>query len=330
MLLRPLLAFTILSLSTLAGALTAHAELPRDCYFSSPGYELQMFREQESQMIQWDQIYNNSSYGSARSREADIKRQAHARAALEMLGAQGALMRQPHAVLSDLSNDLINRANYSSYGSFRNRTYRSAQDIAVAAYVQKGIENVRCDTLSGQEALDGARHYQNLESNSSYGSVKNVASRQLREVAFESALQKITQELRMGGVDFRSLQSEGARYSSLESNTSYGSAGNVLYRALKETAYQSALESLQRQLRYVSSNELFSLEQNFESRANYSSYGSATNVHFRAAREMVTTEISRRTYNLIPSPVPAPTAPNRCPDPNTHFDSRIGRCVANR
>jgi len=352
MLLRPLLAFTILGLSTLASALTANAGLPRDCYLSNPGYELQMFREQENQMISWQNIYYNSSSGSSREREANIKRRAHADAALSVIQNRDSLYRYPHQTISNFADEMTNKLYNSSSGGVLEQTYRSALNISLQAFVEKGSENLRCETLSGEETLNGAIVYENLLYNASSGSAREFAFRQLRNLAYQTAGDKLEQEYRYGGMDFRSLQNQAIQMHNRYYNASSGSVAENLFRRVRDVALDAALETFRGQIAYISMPQLAQLENEFQNQYYNASSGSKLESHYRSMRDQCRSEINRRSYQPMPQPrypVPVPVpmpqsprpvppvynprpvpAPNRCPDPNTRFDTRIGRCVANR
>lgn len=328
--LRPLLSASLVAALAILSALSAEASIPRDCYQSVPGYQLQMFRDQEAQMLQWNSIYQQSPSGSAREREADIKRKAHARAAIETIQIPGALLQYPHAQIDAFASEMQSKYNQAQSGSFIESTYLSARNLSLDAYLQKGIENLNCETLDLNSTIAAASTYQSLYNQSQSGSRRESIFLQLRNAAYTQADIRVEQVLRYHGLNFRQLEAMGADYQSRYNQAQSGSRAETFYRRARDIAYESALATFQSSIYQIQSYELSSLEREYHSRYNQAQSGSRLESYARQIRDLARAELARRGgVNPAPVPVPVPVPTPYCPDPNTHWDARLQRCVAN-
>jgi len=326
--LRPTLSVLAISALAVLSALSAEAGLPLDCYQSLPGYQIQMFHDQEAQMHSWNQVYQQAPSGSAREREADIKRRAHAQAALDTIQAPGALTQYPHVEIDAFVNETSAKYQQAQSGSFIESTYLSARNLSFEAYRQKGIENLNCQTMTLDATLSAALTYNQIYQQAQSGSRREAIALELRNTAYSLADVRVEQELNYFGLDFRALEARAVTYNQGYQQAQSGSRVEQFYLRARNLAYEAASRTVLSAIPQLQTYDLANMDREYHGRYQQAQSGSRAESYALTVRNAVRNELSRRGGVGPVPPIPVPQ-PGYCPDPNTHFEPSLGRCVSN-
>lgn len=257
-------------------------------------YILDQFRQLEQDALYWHGVYARASSGSWEESDARNRLRATTDRAVSLLSDAYAVGR---ADLDLIENEALNqhrRYNAASSGSLIESFHRQALRLLMTG-LKAGLElRANSGTLSWRTLEQLMIRYQRGYAQASSGSIIEAGYR----AALISARDLANQELQRQGayLSLHELDQLVAEFYSGYARASSGSLIEAGYRTLTRTASELGLQRLRADVLHTDSGTLYSMQSHYNSLYNRASSGSILESHYRQAREVVRSEISRRGY----------------------------------
>ncbi len=268
---------------------------PPECGSSYPGYAIQQFQDLELRMLDWNARYSRAPSGSFEERDADFRRREAGDSALQVLRSGYGLGDYPLATLERFATELGDKYSRAPSGSYIETIYNSGRRLAWDAYQAKGERNLSCYGLAWESARDGALYFDQLYNRAPSGSLSESAYRSLRLTAWNRATALLNEWFRYSNTqDFRSLDRLAQEFHSLYNQASSGSQRETFYNSARRIAWDTGLEQARRNFPYLSTQELSSIQVEFNSCYQRSPSGSLQENFCRNVRDLAQQELQRR------------------------------------
>lgn len=287
---KKILFFAIVLLG-ISNQLTAQAQTnpppnPQQCGgWGGDQYVLEPYYRAEHDMLYWNQVYQNAPSGSWEERDADLRRRQAGDQALQAI-SYGSLGQLSEYSVHQFGLENDQKFNAAPSGSMTEGFYRSARQLVWPAYVNNVRNTLVCFGLDWRSVINKGLELDQLYQAAPSGSMKEGAYRQAEQMTWAQANEVLYRDLSWGRYDFRGLEALGAEFQAGYAAATSGSMKEGFYDRARRTAYDSAYQTLSREIYSYSIQQLYGMEQEYNSRFQSAPSGSVQEAYYRRVRDL--------------------------------------------
>ena len=255
------------------------------------GWGLQQFARDEQDALAWNQKYNAAPSGSWDESYARDQRAQAVQRAVNDIGPQ-AFQGMRSADIEAFADQITNKYNAAPSGSVIEGMYRQIQQVAYASFTQALQQDVNYLSNDWRRLLEIATQLDQKYNAAASGSTKEKAYDQARRLAYQVMPNALSQELYQYQ-DFRQIEQLALYFDQQYNAAPSGSLKEGVFKQMQRQSYDAALQKVNSQIYSYPTNALLQLQDEYNSKYNAASSGSAKEAYFRQVRDLARSLLSQ-------------------------------------
>jgi hypothetical protein len=243
--------------------------------------------------LRWDAEYNRSNYGTWEQQNANSQRASLIDQATRLVQSSNAFYGMRSDEIENFAVELSQDFNRQNYGTALYNFYNQVRNSAWAALVEQvriEVDGLRYSLASLQsvaEQLDSKFNRQN------YGTVEYNSYNNARQLAFQGLVQA-AQVQAQNARDHVEIEQALLEYNSRFNRENYGTVAYNTYNQIRDVLAQESQARFDNEARYMGSQQLYQLQQQYNSLQSRENYGTALYNYYGQMRDIARRYVGTR------------------------------------